>query len=109
MTCKVTLQSLGESEDPWVAETLSRALGMEMMMVQVCEGEPKAPPALILPFWLESQSVAWNCMGSTFFLNRLRSSSRQRAELSEGSRGAKLESQPRVGRLLQGRNEFKSQ
>lgn len=47
--------------------------------------------------------------GVSVFLNRLRSSNRQRAELSEGGGGGKLESQSRVGRLLQGRNKFKSQ
>lgn len=41
--------------------------------------------------------------GVNVFLSRLGSNHRQWAELSEGSRGGKLGSQSRVGRLLQGR------
>lgn len=78
-----------------------------MLMVQVRESQllTSCPNSALLA----GVSVSgMELHGVNASLKRLRSRNKQRAELGEGGRGGKLRSQPRVRRLLQGRNELKS-
>lgn len=110
MTCKITFQCLGTTEDPWAGEALSSALGIEMM-AQTGEGGFNTDLKPFLPFWPESRSVGRNYIGSFFFFFLPEIDEKQLSlflreiAIDRAQSLVKVGSQSRVRSLLQRRNE----